>query len=107
MGVLLGPTGGYLWGFVVAAVVAGLVSRKGGVPGLARLVGAGLAGLVPIYLAGAIWLALHLDLSAAEALAAGVAPFVWGDLLKALAAGLAARSVITLPLGLPSPQRDR
>lgn len=107
MGVLLGPTGGYLWGFVAAAVVAGLVSRRGGVPGLARLIGAGLAGLVPIYLAGAAWLALHLDLSAAEAIAAGIAPFVWGDLLKALAAGLAARSVVSLPLGLPSPQRDR
>jgi len=36
-----------------------------------------------------------------------VAPFVWLDALKAAAAGLAARSLISLPLGLPALQRDR
>jgi len=41
------------------------------------------------------------------ALATGVAPFVWLDVLKAVAAGLAARSLVNLPLGLPSPQRGR
>jgi biotin transporter BioY len=41
------------------------------------------------------------------ALVTGVAPFVWLDVLKAVVAGLAARSVVSLPLGLPAPQRGR
>jgi biotin transport system substrate-specific component len=106
-GVLFGPTGGYLWGFVAAAALAGLAARGSDDPDLGRLVLAGLAGLVPIYVLGAAWLALQLHLDPAAAIAAGVAPFVWGDVFKALAAALAARSMVNLPLGLPSPQRDR
>ena len=105
-GALLGPSGGYLWGFVLAALVTGLVSRTGA-PTLLRLVGAGLLGLVPIYVLGTLWLALQLHMSAGTALATGVAPFVWLDALKAVAAGLAARSLVSLPLGLPALQRDR
>jgi biotin transport system substrate-specific component len=55
---LFGPTGGYLWGFVLAALVTGLVSQAGA-PILPRLVGAGLLGLVPIYVLGTLWLALQ------------------------------------------------
>lgn len=106
VGVLLGPTGGYLWGFVAAAALAGFISGRGR-PGLPRLVAAGLTGLVPIYALGTVWLAATLHLGAAPALAAGVAPFVWGDALKAVAAALAARSLVSLPLGLPVHPRDR
>ena len=105
-GALLGPSGGYLWGFVLAALVTGLVSLTGA-PTLLRLVGAGLLGLVPIYVLGTLWLALQLHMSAGTALATGVAPFVWLDALKAVAAWLAARSLVSLPLGLPALQRDR
>ena len=106
IGVLLGPTGGFLLGFIPAVVVTGLIARAGP-PTLLRLIGAGLLGLVPIYVLGASWLALQLHMSAATAFAAGVAPFVWLDALKAVAAGLAARSLVSLPLGLPALQRDR
>jgi biotin transport system substrate-specific component len=105
-GVLFGPSGGYLWGFVFAALVTGLVARAGA-PTLWRFVGAGLLGLVPIYVLGALWLALQLHVGAGAAIATGVAPFVWLDALKAVAAGLAARSLVNLPLGLPALQRDR
>lgn len=103
---LFGPTGGYLWGFVLAAFVTGLVCRAA-TPTLPRFVAAGLLGLVPVYALGAVWLTLQLHLSFGAALATGVAPFVWLDVLKAVAAGLAARSLLSLPLGLPAPQRDR
>jgi len=106
IGVLLGPTGGFLLGFLAAAVVTGAVSRRGR-PTLQRFVVAGLAGLAPIYALGALWLALQLHLSAGAAIATGVAPFVLLDALKAVAAGLAARSLVSLPLGLPALQRDR
>jgi biotin transport system substrate-specific component len=106
LGVLFGPTGGYLWGFVPAALVTGAVAAHGRVS-LARFVAAGLLGVTPIYALGAIWLAAQLHLDAATACATGVAPFVWLDALKAAAAGLAARSLVSLPLGLPAPQRGR
>jgi biotin transport system substrate-specific component len=106
LGVLLGPTGGYLWGFVPAALVAGAISAHGRTC-LARFVAAGLLGVAPIYALGAVWLAAQLHISIGTAVATGVVPFVWLDVLKAVAAGLAARSLVNLPLGLPAPLRDR
>jgi biotin transport system substrate-specific component len=54
---LLGPTGGYLAGFVVGAYVAGLLAESVARPGRIRLFMAGLAGTAGIYLCGALWLA--------------------------------------------------
>jgi biotin transport system substrate-specific component len=105
LAVLLGPTGGYLWGFVPAALVAGAVAG-GGRASLARLTAAGLAGLVPIYLLGALWLALQLGVGLSSAALAGVLPFVWADVLKAVVAALAARALVSLPLGLPALRKD-
>lgn len=102
LGVLFGPTtGGYLFGFIGAAVVSGFVRQRGG-QSLAWLLIAGLAGLVPLYAAGATWLAVQLHLTPVEAIVAGVAPFVWVDIIKVVAAALTARSLLTLPLGLPA-----
>jgi biotin transport system substrate-specific component len=101
LGVLSGPTGGYLIAFIPAVLVTGwLAGRRDG--SLPRMVLAGLAGLVPIYVLGATWLSLQLDLSPSAATAAGVAPFLWVDVLKALTAGLTARALVSLPLGLPA-----
>jgi biotin transport system substrate-specific component len=105
-GVLLGPTGGYLWGFVFGAAFAGVLARRAG-PGLPGLTAAAMAGLVPIYVLGTAWLALQLQLDAPAAIAAGVLPFVWVDVIKACLAALAARSLLSLPLGLPALQRGR
>ncbi len=104
--VLFGPTGGFLWGFVWAALLTGTIATRGS-RSLARFVVAGLAGLVPIYILGVVWLAFELRLGIGAALAAGFFPFVWVDVLKAVAAGFAARGLVNLPLGLPLPQRDR
>jgi len=106
LGVLFGPTGGYLWGFVLAALATGAVCARGRTS-LTRFVGAGLLGVTAIYALGAVWLAVQLHISMGAALATGVAPFVWLDVLKAVTAGLAALSLVNLPLGLPSPQRGR
>ena len=69
-----------------------------------RLVAAGLTGLAPIYAVGATWLALQLHVTLWTAVEVGVLPFVWVDLVKAVAAGLVARSLVNLPLGLPRPE---
>ena len=107
LGALFGPTGGYLFGFVGAALVSGLIAGTGE-QRLRRLLMAGLGGLVPIYVLGPVWLALQLDLTRGAAVLTGVVPFVWLDVLKAVAAALTARALVSLPLGLPvEPRRDR
>src|SRR5450756_918649 len=54
---LLGPTGGYLIGFVVGAYLAGLVAESIARPGRVRFFAAGLVGTAGIYLLGMMWLA--------------------------------------------------
>jgi biotin transport system substrate-specific component len=104
LGALVGPTGGYLIGFVGGAIVAGLIAERGGRT-LPRLLVAGLAGLVPIYVIGAAWLAAQLQLTPGAAVLTGIVPFVWLDVLKAVAAALTARALVSLPLGLPAATR--
>lgn len=94
--VLFGPTGGYLWGFVLAAGAAGWVSRYAAHKRLGdkRGVGlwytcAGLAGIAVIYASGVAWLGTWLSLHGAKASLAyelGVKPFILVDLAKAVAA---------------------
>jgi biotin transport system substrate-specific component len=106
LGVLFGPTGGFLWGFLVAAAVTGAIASLR--PRSAwMLIAAGLVGTAPIYALGAAWLALQAHMKLSAAVTAGVVPFVWADVLKAIGAGLIARSLVNLPLGLPSLLRGR
>ena len=77
---LLGPTGGYLLAFPVAAWLVGAVSdRSRGAAGIA--LGA-VIGLAVIHLGGLAWLAAISGREAAVAV--GLAPFFVGDLLKVL-----------------------
>ena len=93
---LLGPTGGYLMAYPLAAFVTGYLAERGLDRRYATSVIAMLAGLIVIYAAGATWLGLFartVSGSAAvglgAALATGVFPFVIPDLIKlAVAAGL-------------------
>lgn len=88
-----GATAGYLVGFVVAAAVVGLMAERGQDRTLATSLPAFLAGSLVIYAIGASWLAydLGLPLTAGpgepSAIAFGVAPFLVGDVAKALLAG--------------------
>ena len=83
---MMGPTGGYLLGFVLAAAVAGWIAeRRRDAAGLALAV---VAGSMAIYAPGVLWLASFVGF--ARALELGLVPFLWGDLLKAgLACALA------------------
>jgi biotin transport system substrate-specific component len=90
---LLGPTGGYLMAYPVAAFVVGYLAERGLSRRYVTSVLAMLAGLAIIYVCGATWLAFFARVgpqSAAigvqAALMSGVAPFVLADLVKLLAA---------------------
>lgn len=98
--VLFGPTGGYLWGFVLASGITGLISvaakrRACGkrTAGIALLILASLAGIASIYSTGTGWLAIWLGTrgrDASLAFALGVKPFIVADALKAALAVCAA-----------------
>ena len=105
LGALLGPTGGYLWGFVLAAWLVGWLRWRLHAERLFATVAISLAGLLPIYALGTVWLAAQLHMGWRTAIGAGVAPFVLFDCLKGLAAALATRALATLPLGLRAPLR--
>jgi biotin transport system substrate-specific component len=81
-GVLFGPTGGYLVGFVVGAYVIGKLMeiRKGAGFGW-KAVSIG-AGYLVIYCFGVVHLSLVGKLSFVKALSVGVLPFLIGDTLK-------------------------
>jgi biotin transport system substrate-specific component len=81
-GVLLGPTGGYLVGFVLGAFVIGWIVRQKKEPTVAWLVFSMTIGLAVIYACGVLQLALVAKLSLTKALAVGVLPFLIGDALK-------------------------
>ncbi len=85
---LLGPTGGYLAGFVVAAGVVGWLAERGWDRRLVWTALAMAAGNVIIYALGVAWLAVYLgDLQ--TAVVNGVLIFVPGDLIKIVVAALA------------------
>ena len=77
---LIGPTGGYLLGFVGGAGVAGLWRERGGCRRWLPCLGGMLVAHLVILAAG--WGGLSLLLGPAPAFASGVAPFLWGGVVK-------------------------
>jgi biotin transport system substrate-specific component len=82
-------SGGYLWGFVVAAVLVGWLADRGWDRDLGRSLGAMLIGEILIFGFGVPWLAAAIDVSGEQAMEFGLYPFVLGDILKLLIAAAA------------------
>lgn len=81
LGKLLGPTGGYIVGYVPLAVLAGILVEQSGQHRWLQILGmaAGTAGL---YAMGTIWICIQADYTVQGALAVCVLPFLPGDLVK-------------------------
>jgi biotin transport system substrate-specific component len=82
---LFGPTGGYLLGFIVGAFVSGWLVERGAQRLIWRWL-AGAAGIAALYLCGLPVLMLTRGLDLPTAWAAGAAPFLIPDLVKAVIA---------------------
>jgi biotin transport system substrate-specific component len=80
---LLGPTGGYLWAYPVAAFVTGWLAERGWDRRYLTSLASMLAGLAIIFAGGVSWLAIAIAPSFSAALAAGFLPFVLADIVKA------------------------
>jgi len=87
VGVLLGGTGGYLLGFVIAGAVVGRLAELGWDRRLIGSIGAMLIGSLIIYGLGLPWLMVTGDYTVQETLTYGLTPFVAWDLAKLAVAG--------------------
>lgn len=80
---LLGPTGGYLLGFVAAAFIVGLFAERGAGRSWQGTLVMLIVGNVVLYVPGVAWLGAYTGMERAVSL--GFLPFVVGDLLKTAA----------------------
>ena len=85
--VVVGATGGYLIGFVLASYVVGRISSNGASTKSATTALAFVTGSLLIYALGAPWLAYTTGNTINWAIINGVVPFLIGDAMKAIAAG--------------------
>jgi biotin transport system substrate-specific component len=92
VGRLIGPTGGYLVGFLPAVFIIGLIAERKGNQVLLDIV-AMLCGTALIYLLGVTWLKVITGMTASKALMVGMYPFLPGDALKIAVAVPVARSL--------------
>lgn len=83
---LSAASGGYLWGFVLAAAVVGALAERKWDRSVRSSIGAMFLGEVVLYAVAIPWLMQALDVSLTRALELGLAPFVVGDTIKLLAA---------------------
>lgn len=90
---LLGPTGGYLVGFLIAAALTGALIERGW-KSFASLLGVMLLAHIVIFVFGV--LQLQLFVGWAQAWSAGVVPFLIGTIIKTVAAAATVRAATLL-----------
>lgn len=95
------PSFGYVLGMLLAATVVGALARRGGDRSVLRMAGTMAIGELIIYAVGVPYLALAADMSLTAAIAAGLTPFLIGDVLKA------ALAIGALPTAWKLADRDR
>ena len=88
LGVLFGPTGGYLIGFLVAAYIVGKWNEMVKRPSFPTVLLSMVAGTIPIYVLGVLQLFFVAKLALGKAVAVGVVPFLIGDGIKIVVATL-------------------
>ena len=88
----LGPTGGYLFGYLLAAWVAGFISERSRGLLFFEILGVTMGSLV-IYALGVPWLKMVAQMPWGKAFIVGMVPFLIGDAIKASVAVILARSV--------------
>lgn len=100
--VLVGPTGGYIWGFILGSYVLGSIVKRcsptGDTPGARKVAYIStalgmLACLAIVYLIGTIQLAIVVGIGLMRALVIGVLPFIPLDIAKLLIATVLSVSV--------------
>ncbi|MFJ7406239.1 MULTISPECIES: biotin transporter BioY [unclassified Lysinibacillus] len=84
-GIVIGPTGGYIVGFLAAAVLMGLYLNKFGITFVQAII-ANIIGMVVTLAFGTVWLKIVGDLTWTSAFMGGAVPFIVVGILKAVLA---------------------
>jgi len=87
---MMGPTGGYLLGFVAMAWLTGWLAENGFGRGLFRLSAAALIPATLLFVPGVAWLWAITPLDLNGAIAAGMLPFLIGGVVKSVVAAMVA-----------------
>lgn len=98
LGHLLGPTGGYLIGFVVSAFLCGLAKTNEKAITWTKGILFGLLALVAVYAIGATWLKFALSFDWHKTLIVGIVPFIPWDAIKVIAALMCSQYLARLNL---------
>ena len=85
LGKLVGPTGGYLFGFIFLALIMGFFMEHFDRKIIPTIIGM-IIGMAVCYIFGTVWLARLMSLSFKEGLALGVLPYLAGDAAKIIIA---------------------
>ena len=85
---IMGPTGGFLIGFILMIVIAGLVIDRFGSNKIVCMIGM-IAATWALYLCGVLWLSYSANLPLPAAFAKGVLPFIFEVMVKMIIAAVA------------------
>ena len=85
---LLGPTGGYLWSFPVAAALLGWLVERGASRSSPKLAGALIVSDLLILASGGAWLHILFRVPNSQSWVLGFYPFLGADILKIVLVGL-------------------
>jgi len=91
-GRLVGPTGGYLWGYLPAVYVTGWIANQPKPRALTDVLAMVCACLI-VYAFGVTWLKILTGMSLGKTVSVGLLPFLPGDALKIAAAVPIARAL--------------
>lgn len=91
IGILFGPTGGFLFGFIISAYVIGKMIELKKEKNIFYYFLAGIIGTIILYIIGITQLSLVTGIGIKKAIAVGMLPFLPGDILKIIAASFVAR----------------
>lgn len=94
LGALIGPTGGFLFGMLLATILVGFISdrSKDKEKRIPYFIVAGILGSISIYLVGLPWLKFTTGMQWAKTIQVGLIPFIIGDILKLIIAILLANT---------------
>jgi len=90
IGILFGPTGGFLFGFIISAYIIGKIIELKKEKNFFYYFLAGIIGTIILYIIGITQLSLVTDMGMKKALMVGMLPFLPGDILKIIAASFIA-----------------
>lgn len=94
LGVLVGPTGGYIIGFVLAAYLIGWILEKFPQKQNKHYALAMSAAILAIYLPGTIQLSIVTGMSFMKAFSVGSVPYIPLDIVKAVIATVVAKPTV-------------